>query len=841
MIEESLLAGKSKPAGPVREAFDPVGSFDSMKGWKRGITAAVILMAVLAILVPELVFLDNVFIAPDTKAPMSFRTVGRASLESGTYPLWNPYLFCGMPSFSSLAYTPYVYPVSYITHILYTYAGFPAMAWLLLHYLLAGAGMYLLARSFGIRPSISLLAGVLFMIMPNYVAAGANGHGSKVGAIAWMPLALLFARGVLEGRKKIGSAALLAIVLGMQMLRGHIQIAYYTFLLIGLLFIFETVGHIREGKGKEALAGSGLLAVSFVLALGIAAVLVFPVRDYSVWSIRGGSGGGLDYDYATGWSLSPKEMMTFFLPWSSGFGKATYWGSMPFTDYPNYIGLVTALFTFIGAVIVKGRAKWFLLTAAVLATLISFGRHFPLLYDPLFRFLPWFDKFRVPVMILIVQQLVLVVLAGLGIEELMRRSEEGSLPESLGAGRLKWVMIVCAVVLVLVLVAGGSIRSAIESNPAVRARVKGEWTTLAAGRFSDDLIRIWFFLLLTAGTVFLAARRWIRPGLLIGAIALIAIVDLMMVDHTIVRPEKTWHSSNYRLIKPLSEKESLAKPSETAVFISGMEGYFRVFPVPAARPGGWSHNVFPFSDNSYMMAGIFSMGGYHAAKLKNYQDVMDAMFGVFNSGGMPLPVLNMLNVRYFHSMFPVFREDSPFPLVFERENSYVYENPYTLPRVFLTGGYSVMTHGEVLAAISRQDFDPASAALLEKEPEVMPESAEGSSAEIVSYALSSITIKAHIEKPCVMVLSEIDYPDWIATVGGEEREILTANYCLRALPLEAGDHEIVFEYRSSVIRKSLVLSVVSLIFATAIAVIPGVIAGRKGQAIESPHRRTYVQ
>ena len=114
------MAGKSKPAGPVRKTFDPVGSFDSMKGWKRGIAAAVILVAVLAILVPELVFLDDVFIAPDTKAPMSFRTVGRTSLESGTYPMWNPYLFCGVPSCSSLAYTPYVYPVSFVTHLLYT-------------------------------------------------------------------------------------------------------------------------------------------------------------------------------------------------------------------------------------------------------------------------------------------------------------------------------------------------------------------------------------------------------------------------------------------------------------------------------------------------------------------------------------------------------------------------------------------------------------------------------------------------------------------------------------------------------------------------------------------------
>jgi hypothetical protein len=179
-------------------------------------------------------------------------------------------------------------------------------------------------------------------------------------------------------------------------------------------------------------------------------------------------------------------------------------------------------------------------------------------------------------------------------------------------------------------------------------------------------------------------------------------------------------------------------------------------------------------------------------------------------------------------MFPLFREDSPYRLIFERKQSYIYENPYALPRVFMTGGYRVMKHEEVLAEISRQDFNPGSVTLLEKEPGITVESPEGSSAEIVSYGLNAISIKAHVESPCIMVLSEIDYPDWTATVGGENREIFTANYCLRALPLEAGDHDILFEYRSPVIRKSLILSIVSLVFAVAAAVVPPVIAGRKG-------------
>ncbi|MCK5547639.1 MAG: hypothetical protein KAI64_01395, partial [Thermoplasmata archaeon] len=365
----------------------------------------------------------------------------------GTYPLWNPYLFCGMPSYPTQAYTPFVYPVSFFTHVLHAYLHFPEMTWLLLHYLLAGAGAYLLLRSLGAGAAVSLLGGAMFMIMPNYIAMGAHGHGSQACAVAYMPFALLFALNILRGRKRIVMTSLLAITLGFQMLRGHIQISYYTYLLIGFLFIYEGVALVRRREFSAFASNIAFFAAAFIMALGIASVLVIPVREYSGLSIRGGEGGGLDYGYATGWSLHPKEILTFILPWSFGFGKVTYWGRMPFTDYPNYIGQVTALFSILGIFILRGRAKWFLLTAAALATLISFGRFFPVLYDPLFRFLPWFDKFRVPVMILIVQQLVLVVLAGLTMEELLRRAGQGALPGWLTADRLKWMLIAFAAVL----------------------------------------------------------------------------------------------------------------------------------------------------------------------------------------------------------------------------------------------------------------------------------------------------------------------------------------------------------------------------------------------------------
>jgi len=819
-----LAAGRD----PVRRRFDPAGAFDSTTGWKRGLIVVLFLLAVLCILVPELVFQDRIFVAPDTKAPLSFRTVGREALDEGVYPLWNPYIFCGMPSYGSLAYTPYVYPVSFVTHVLYTYLRFPEMTWLLVHFLLAGIGMYLLSRSYGARPSISLLAGAVFMIMPNLVAAGAYGHGSQASAVAWMPLALLLSRGALSGRRRVRSAALLSIVLGLQTLRGHIQITYYTFLLIGLLFVFETVAMAREGRRRDALAGFGLLAGAFVLAVGIAAVLVFPVRHYAAWSIRGGGeGGGLDYGYATGWSLHPKEIITFVFPWAFGFGKATYWGSMPFTDYPNYLGIPTAAFALIGAFIVRGRHRWFLVTAALAATLIAFGKYLPVLYDPMFKLLPWFDKFRVPVMVLIVQQLAVTVLAAVGLERFLSAAEEGSLGRRLAPGVLRWVVLGCAVLLVFALVGSGAVRSGIAGDAAVKGRVQGDWLQAAAEHYSTDLVRTIFVLTITAAIAWLAAARRLRSGIAVTALAVVAVADLVGVDSSIVRPERTWHAQAYRLIQPAGTREELTRPDETMQWLSAQKGYFRIFPVPAARIGSWSHNVYPFSDNSWMMSRIFSLGGYHAAKLKNYQDVMDAMFGVFNRGSFPLGILDMLGARYFVSVYPLWKENPPFPLVFEQERSWVYENSAALPRAFFVDRFRVLARDRILDEIATPRFDPAAEALLEREPAGPVESAAGSSVSIVEYGLNRIRLAARVERPCIMVLSEIYYPDWRATVDGRAQQVMCADYCLRALTLDAGDHEIVFEMHPDVLRRSLALSIASLAIAVLAAAGAGVLGGRK--------------
>lgn len=820
------MSKRVRPGDLKRQEFDPVALFDSAAGWRKAVIVTVFLLVILSILMPELIFQNKIFLVPDTKAPISFQEVGRESLMSGTYPLWNPYIFCGMPSYHSLAYAPFVYPVSFVTYILQNYLGFPEMTWFLIHYLMAAVGVYLLLRSFGVRSSVSLLAGTLFMIMPNFLASGANGHGSKICAIAYMPFAFLFCRNILNGNRRMMNAALLAIILGFQMLRGHIQISYYTFLLIGALFLFESVHLFRTGKGREVAVILGFIFASMVMALGIASVLVFPVRDYAEYSIRGG--GGLDYGYATGWSLHPKELLTFIFPWAFGFGKDTYWGKMPFTVSPNYLGVLTAVFSVVGMMVIRSRWKWYLLIIMVVSTIISFGRFFPVLYDPMFRFFPFFNKFRVPVMIIIVQQLAAVVLMGMGIEEYLRLASRDELPRPLRKDRIKWLLIGSVVLFLLVVAGAKGIQRNLLESVSVRGRVRPEWIRMAVSAYTGDLARTVFFFVAAVFSLFFVSWKKTGGGLVVAGLMVLLIFDMFTVDYSILHPDRSWNADGYRIIRPVAARESYKKPNKVAEYLAGDPSLFRIFPVPVYQPGRWGHSIPLFNDNSFMMSGIYSIGGYHAAKLKNYQDVMDVMFASFNRRDIPRQIIDMLGVKYFVSIYPVFPEGSEFNLVYESEKTYIYKNPGALPRVFFVDKIKVMPLDDTLTALVSNTFDPAREVILQSVPDGIIESAEGSSATITDYSLNSVSMDVHVEKPCIMVVSEIDYPDWRVTVDGKEEEILTANYCLRALPLAAGDHEVVFRFVSPILRKALAVSVLSLAIALFAAVFSAIITGRKG-------------
>ena len=362
-----------------------------LEGWE-GLLAATLLFAILlALIFPEAVLQGKVFRTPDSLAPSGLHGyVQDHELEA---PLWNPFIFAGMPAFASLSYHPGLYPVSAMLRIVMNTLSLPPLTWLLFHYLWAALGLFIFLRHRNTRPWLAWLAGALFILMPAQVAVGAYGHGSKVMTLSWIPWILFFADRLLgktstpAWRDLARDTALLAACISGMLLSAHVQVAYYGLLALGLFGLSRLALLIFSGKHFRAGRALAAAFLALLLAASVSAILYAPVQEYGQHSIRSVSqGGGADWQYATAWSLHPAEWTTFIFPSILGFGEETYFGHMPMTNYPNTLGLLallSAAMLFLRAP--RRRFDIFFLGLALMSTLVAAGQYFPILYRPFYE------------------------------------------------------------------------------------------------------------------------------------------------------------------------------------------------------------------------------------------------------------------------------------------------------------------------------------------------------------------------------------------------------------------------------------------------------------------------
>src|SRR5262245_40473187 len=399
----------------------------------RGFTLTTPWVAVLLALLTLVFFHDvslegRTFVSPDATAPAGFVRIGEQSLwKDHVYPLWNPFVFLGMPSYGSGGYNPLIYPPDWPVALLQKVLPLPELTWLLLYYFLAGLFTYLLAREWGARPEGALIAAAAFVFQPNLVAVGAHGHGRQLVDSASLPrMVWLAARWLRKGT--LGELGWLALAGGFQFLRGHVQICFYTWIAIGLYVVVKLSLAARQPEELVKLAiRSACILGAAALAFGIAGIYNLPLRDYARYSMRASTAsGGAPFEYATSWSMALYELPSIVFPNFVGFGGATYWGGMPFTDYPNgYVGVIVILLALCGFAASGGgdlAARIFAGALALFALLVGLGKHFPL-YGFLYDHLPMFNKFRIPVMILVLFQLGLALAAAWGWGLLVRVGE----------------------------------------------------------------------------------------------------------------------------------------------------------------------------------------------------------------------------------------------------------------------------------------------------------------------------------------------------------------------------------------------------------------------------------
>lgn len=695
-------------------------------------------------------------------------------------PLWYPHIFGGMPFQASGSYHHLQYSFEALVNAILPKGLIDALHGRYLFHLLLGAvSMFFLGRILSLSRSACLVAAAAFVFSSHMMGTE---HANRFICFMHIPLVFLATYRVFDrGRLFVFDAVLLGGALGSQLSSFHPQIAFYTAILIGLYAVYALVYDFRDRKPvRVLLRNSALFTGGVVLAVAIAAVLVFPMQEYAQHSARGLSVGGSDVNvpFATSWSFPPLEVLTFIIPSFAGFGGPFYWGDMPFTDFPNYLGIVVLVLAMAGIVLNKSRMTLFLVIAAILALLVSFGRHLPPVSYIMLHFVPFFGKFRAPVMILVLSQFAVALLAGYGVHALVGRIKAGKDSLRLFAGRL---ITVAGGVLLLVLLltmfessfqsfmtgiyeradaAHGS-RGALLSNPDYQTRINDMRFDL----LMRDLWIMTLFLCAAGGLIYATRRR--NPALFVTGISVLLVVDLLLVAEKLIDPQddptriETYYSDRQTEIVNAMQEDT---------------GLYRILPVNE------------FNTNEYGYFGISTIGGYHPAKLGNYQELMDKVG--FNS----FPVLNMLNTRYLVSAQPILTEGLT-PVV-ESEGGYLYRNETALPRAFLVDSVRVISEKDAIFELMRDPgFRPGEYAIVEKPVAERLGPLGDSSVEITLHTPHRIEMSVDAAAPCLLVLSEIYYPaGWRAEIEGSPAEIHKTNYVLRSVVVPEGRHEVVMTF-----------------------------------------------
>ncbi len=797
--------------------------FGKLSTPKKDLVCVLVLYLLVFVLFNKIILRNMIFSeSGDTAAAFSWGEAGR-HLQQAEHiePQWFPYVFSGMPSFGPLAYIPrninfLQTAVHFIGKLLFLNV---EMSWMVLHYFLGGVFMFFLLRYLGFEHSPSLLGAITVALSPYAVGLASGGHGSKLMALSYLPLIFLLTHAAFQ-RRDVLSLGLLSAALGTLFLTNHIQMVFYVLLVIGLYFLYESILDVRKQPGLVLKRGA-LLGLALAIGFAISAYVYLSVREYSQYSIRGGgqpgAGGGLPYDYATNWSFHPFEMMNLLMPSFFGFRTPYYWGWMPFTESSVYIGLVPLLLGLLALIYRRNRQTIFQLFLLVVIFLISFGKHFPVLYDLLYNYLPYFNKFRTPSMILHLLPFVVGLLAAYGMTFLLEIHDRDS---KINTEKLRKALVVVMValggILVLGFIARGTLYDSLSGFMFVKedqlAELRAQYGEQArqvleqlkrirfdllwSGKELGNLGFVWggyvrFALFTAAGLVLILfyLNRKVKSGTFSAGLVTVLAFDLLLVDGNFIHP------------KPNTALKNQFEADETIRFLKADTSRHRIFPLGEL-----------FQDNTYMYHQLESIGGYSPAKIKIYQEMIDSCLfrGWEKDFPLNMNIVNMLNVKYLLSQgrlpgdkFQIVHVDQAKPLVTSL-------NPSSLPRAFFVDEAIVApSKSEVFGLLNSPTFNPRRQAILEKEPSPVPMKPDTSTVRIKKYGAHEIILETYSDKPALLVLSEVYYPiAWKAYVDENEAEIYKTNYILRSVLVPEGKHAVVFRYHSKTYDKGLTISLV---------------------------------
>lgn len=780
-------------------------------------------------------FNQKVFSGADNVVSLVYEPYIQHAKELGINTFWNPFIFSGMPTWGSHVPGGEFEPALPPMLILKVYGGvqsvvnilpLPDSFWNIFNYFLLGVFTYFfcLNRKFDRYPAfITALAIVFSLYTINWIMAG---HNTKITVFSLIPAALLLIDKLFEERK-ILYVILLIIVFHLQFNAAHLQIIFYSILTTGLYILYKL--YEGESFGKFGIVvGITIIAAAFAFImlshnyLGMWEYKSFSIREAGSGGSDTGAKGGLDYNYATNWSFSLIEVITFFIPSFVGFGAPTYWGGMPFTESPIYMGIVISTLALLG-VVLKRKDKFvhFWIFLGVFVLLLSFGKELPVLYNLFFNYVSFFNNFRIPSMILCILIICLGMLGGIGVNEVFRRSAIKPLKSGKALDPFFLRGIIVVGVLLVVAITGKSVYESMyisvmksSGSPSIQvfeqvdqamkagqsAQIPVEYKNATFegvfGLVYRDTIVAIFFTLGVFGLLYGLVKKKIGLGVVQFGLCILLIADLWIVD--------------YKPIKMITKKEQQQSLQETDFirFLKQDRSPYRILPIQI-------HD----NDNWFVAFGIQSIAGYHPAKLKLYDDVRNTMYNEFHFqdakqfAQVNRMFLNMLNTKYILTPFPL--ENSGLKPAFRGEQALVYENTSVLPRAFFVAKHvTIQNDKSMFDQINAPDYDPAAtaylSATLEKEILTPADAIAQTKVHYTNYEINGFTIEVETPAEAILKLSEVYYPSgWKASIDGSDTKIYRTDYCLRAIVVPAGKHTITFDFEPRTYRTGLMLTTVT--------------------------------
>ena len=717
---------------------------------------------------------------------------------------WIDNAFGGMPTFQLGA--KFAYDVLAPIHMLFRFIPRPAHTLFL--YLLT---MYILLMVLKIPWRIAVLGSIAFAFSTYLLIILQVGHNTKALAISYIPLVIAGLL-LLKQHKLLPGFLVSLVAISLQIRANHYQMTYYMLILLGIYFIVYLVDSYRKKDVKDFITYMSLFFLAGILALGLNAPNILSTYDYSKYSTRSQSelklnpdgsekeiSTGLDYDYITQYSYGIFESLNLVAPRVQGGASSedvgensdlyeflidnnvpkpqaqsfiksvpTYWGSQPILEAPAYIGASIAFLFVLSLFVVKGPFKWWLLISFILSLLLSWGKNFPLLTNLFIDYVPFYNKFRAVSSIQVILEFAVPLLAVIGLNKFLADSDLKNIRRSFA---------IFSVPLIILLVISGSLSFAglyddYYSN-GYGQEIFNQIIEERKNIFNKDILRA----LLIGGVIFLTLRfsKLIGRNFTFLIVSLIVIVDLYSVNSRYIDKDLFIDKSinTYQLSEIDNE-----------ILLDTLD--YRVFNLST----GLSNASSSYYHNS--------LNGYHAAKLRRFQEYYDYLTFHDNE-----KLFNSLNVKYL-----IGKDD--------QDQDQLYVNPDALGNAWSVDSLLILDNpDELLNKLKDTDISKIALGLKNSIPKDLPQTFESKDLikiEKVKNSSSHLTYNYNALSEQLIVFSEIYYPSgWDVFIDGEKSDFFDINYLLRGMLIPEGKHEIEFFFSPEIVKTGINIRIITII------------------------------